>query len=120
MKPALVIIDMQHYFFRSEERRVKLSELITSINEKSGRTPRFTETKKQLQAADNKGSTLFGRQALALGTGLSGAYEISFLRCLAAARSCQRPENPKRALLSGVSCTIRLALRTLNTAVRTG
>ena len=33
MKPALVIIDMQHYFFRSEERRVKLSELIKSINE---------------------------------------------------------------------------------------
>ncbi|WP_353105962.1 hypothetical protein [Acetoanaerobium noterae] len=27
MKPALVIIDMKHYFFRSEERRVKLSEL---------------------------------------------------------------------------------------------
>ncbi len=33
MKSALVVIDMQHYFFRSEERRVKLPELITSINE---------------------------------------------------------------------------------------
>ncbi len=33
LKPALVIIDMQHYFFRSEERRVKLTELISSINE---------------------------------------------------------------------------------------
>ncbi len=33
MKPALVIIDMQRWFFRSEERRVKLPELITSINE---------------------------------------------------------------------------------------
>lgn len=33
MRPALVIIDMQHYFFRSEERRVKLPELISSINE---------------------------------------------------------------------------------------
>lgn len=33
MRPALVIIDMQHYFFRSEERRVKLPELILSINE---------------------------------------------------------------------------------------
>lgn len=32
MRPALVIIDMQHWFFRSEERRVKLQELITSIN----------------------------------------------------------------------------------------
>ncbi|NYB75334.1 hypothetical protein HZF24_14395 [Sedimentibacter hydroxybenzoicus DSM 7310] len=32
MRPALVIIDMQHYFFRSEERRVKLPELILSIN----------------------------------------------------------------------------------------
>lgn len=33
MRPALVIIDMQHWFFRSEERRVKLPELIVSINE---------------------------------------------------------------------------------------
>lgn len=33
MRPALVIIDMQHWFFRSEERRVKLPELIQSINE---------------------------------------------------------------------------------------
>jgi len=33
MKPALVIIDMQHWFFRSEERRVKLPELITAIND---------------------------------------------------------------------------------------
>lgn len=32
MRPALVIIDMQHYFFRSEERRVKLKELILAIN----------------------------------------------------------------------------------------
>lgn len=32
MKPALVIIDMQNWFFRSEERREKLSELIESIN----------------------------------------------------------------------------------------
>ncbi|MFW5890893.1 MAG: cysteine hydrolase [bacterium] len=33
MRPALVIIDMQQYFFRSEERREKLSELISYINE---------------------------------------------------------------------------------------
>ncbi|MBU3176520.1 cysteine hydrolase [Clostridium estertheticum] len=33
MKPALVIIDMQLWFFRNEERRVKLPELILSINE---------------------------------------------------------------------------------------
>lgn len=33
MKPALVIIDMQNWFFRSEDRREKLSELIESINE---------------------------------------------------------------------------------------
>ncbi|MBS5952111.1 MAG: cysteine hydrolase [Clostridium sp.] len=33
MNPALVIIDMQNWFFRSEERREKLSELIESINE---------------------------------------------------------------------------------------
>jgi len=33
MRPALVIIDMQHWFFRSEERRIKLPELISSINE---------------------------------------------------------------------------------------
>lgn len=32
MKPALVIIDMQRWFFRSEDRREKLSELISSIN----------------------------------------------------------------------------------------
>lgn len=32
MKPALVIIDMQNWFFRNEERRVKLPELISSIN----------------------------------------------------------------------------------------
>jgi len=94
--------------------------LVTSVNEKTCQTDQRQWVGKRFQAADNKGSTLFGRQALALGTGLSGAYEISFLRCLAAARSCQRPENPKRALLSGFSCTIRLALRTLNTAVRTG
>lgn len=94
--------------------------LVTSVNEKTCQTGQRQWVEKRFQATDNKGSTLFGRQALALGTGLSGAYEISFLRCLAAARSCQRPENPKRALLSGFSCTIRLALRTLNTAVRTG
>ncbi|GCD10472.1 cysteine hydrolase [Clostridium tagluense] len=33
MKPALVIIDMQLWFFRNEARRVKLPELILSINE---------------------------------------------------------------------------------------
>lgn len=33
MNPALVIIDMQNWFFRSEDRRKKLSELIESINE---------------------------------------------------------------------------------------
>ncbi len=33
MNPALVIIDMQHYFFRTEERREKLDELILSIND---------------------------------------------------------------------------------------
>ncbi|MGL5329616.1 MAG: cysteine hydrolase [Peptostreptococcaceae bacterium] len=33
MNPALVIIDMQSWFFRSEERREKLSDLIESINE---------------------------------------------------------------------------------------
>jgi len=33
LRPALVVIDMQHYFFRSEERKVKLPELIQSINE---------------------------------------------------------------------------------------
>lgn len=33
MRPALVIIDMQQWFFRSEERRAKLPELISSINE---------------------------------------------------------------------------------------
>lgn len=32
MNPALVIIDMQSWFFRSEERRENLSELIGSIN----------------------------------------------------------------------------------------
>jgi len=32
MNPALVIIDMQQYFFRTEERREKLSELVESIN----------------------------------------------------------------------------------------
>ena len=33
MNPALVIIDMQTWFFRSEDRREKLSELIESINQ---------------------------------------------------------------------------------------
>ena len=33
MNPALVIIDMQNWFFRSEDRREKLSELIESINQ---------------------------------------------------------------------------------------
>jgi len=33
MRPALVIIDMQNWFFRTEERNVKLPELISSINE---------------------------------------------------------------------------------------
>lgn len=33
MNPALVIIDMQNWFFRSEDRREKLSELIEAINE---------------------------------------------------------------------------------------
>ncbi len=33
MKPALVIIDMQNWFFRNEERRENLAELIKSINE---------------------------------------------------------------------------------------
>lgn len=33
MSPALVIIDMQNWFFRSEDRREKLPELIKSINE---------------------------------------------------------------------------------------
>lgn len=33
MNPALLIIDMQNWFFRSEDRREKLSELIESINE---------------------------------------------------------------------------------------
>lgn len=33
MRPALVIIDMQYWFFKSDERRVKLPELIQSINE---------------------------------------------------------------------------------------
>ncbi|MCB2299210.1 cysteine hydrolase [Clostridium tagluense] len=33
MKPALVIIDMQLWFFRNEARRVKLPELILYINE---------------------------------------------------------------------------------------
>ncbi|CAH2213064.1 cysteine hydrolase family protein [Tepidibacter aestuarii] len=33
MRLALVIIDMQQYFFRSEERRIKLRELISAINE---------------------------------------------------------------------------------------
>lgn len=33
MVPALVIIDMQKWFFRSDDRREKLSELIESINE---------------------------------------------------------------------------------------
>lgn len=33
MKPALVVIDMQHYFFRTEERRTKLNQLISSIND---------------------------------------------------------------------------------------
>jgi len=33
MKPALVVIDMQHYFFRTEERREKLPQLIKSIND---------------------------------------------------------------------------------------
>lgn len=33
MRPALVIIDMQNWFFRSEERRVMLPKLISSINE---------------------------------------------------------------------------------------
>ena len=33
MRPALVIIDMQNWFFRSEERRVRLPKLISSINE---------------------------------------------------------------------------------------
>ena len=68
--------------------------LVTSVNEKTCQTGQRQWVGKRFQAADNKGSTLFGRQALALGTGLSGAYEISFLRCLAAARSCQRPEIP--------------------------
>ena len=68
--------------------------LVTSVNEKTCQTDQRQWVGKRFQAADNKGSTLFGRQALALGTGLSGAYEISFLRCLAAARSCQRPEIP--------------------------
>ena len=94
--------------------------LVTSVNEKTCQTGQLQWVGKRFQAADNKGSTLFGRQVLALGAGLNEVYEISFLRCLAAARSCQRPENPRRVLLSGFSCTIRLALRTLNTVVRTG
>lgn len=46
MKPALVIIDMQNCFFRNEERRENLAELIKSINE-------LTEVSK------NKGITIF-------------------------------------------------------------
>ena len=33
MRPALVIIDMQNWFFRTEERSAGLQELISSINE---------------------------------------------------------------------------------------
>lgn len=33
MNPALVVIDMQQYFFRTEERREKLNELVESIND---------------------------------------------------------------------------------------
>ncbi|ABW19338.1 cysteine hydrolase family protein [Alkaliphilus oremlandii] len=33
MRPALVVIDMQHYFFRTEERRIRINELIESIND---------------------------------------------------------------------------------------
>lgn len=33
LRPGLVIIDMQHWFFRTEERKVKLPQLIQSINQ---------------------------------------------------------------------------------------
>ncbi len=33
MKPALVVIDMQHYFFRTEERKVGINKLVYSINQ---------------------------------------------------------------------------------------
>jgi nicotinamidase-related amidase len=33
MKPALVVIDMQPFFFRTDERKEKLDELIVKINE---------------------------------------------------------------------------------------
>ena len=43
---------------------------VTSINEKSGRTPRFQEIEKQLQAADNKGYKRFGGEGLCPRDGL--------------------------------------------------
>ena len=46
MNPALVIIDMQNWFFRSEDRREKLPELIESINE-------------LIEVATNKNITIF-------------------------------------------------------------
>jgi len=33
LTPALIVIDMQQYFFRTEERRIGLPKLISSINE---------------------------------------------------------------------------------------
>ena len=46
MNPALVIIDMQNWFFRNEDRREKLPELIESINE-------------LIEVATNKNITIF-------------------------------------------------------------
>lgn len=46
MNPALVIIDMQNWFFRSEDRREKPPELIESINE-------------LIEVATNKNITIF-------------------------------------------------------------
>lgn len=33
MKPALVVIDMQYYFFRTDERRASLDKIVPGINE---------------------------------------------------------------------------------------
>jgi nicotinamidase-related amidase len=33
MRPALIVIDMQNYFFRTEERRIGINQLIYSINQ---------------------------------------------------------------------------------------
>ena len=57
--------------------------LVTSVNEKTCQTGQFPLVVNTLQAADNKGYTLFSGQVLSQGERLNRTYEISFPGCFA-------------------------------------